>query len=60
MCAYPLERDDVDNTCAGQPDHQPELNWRPTYDLVVLPPQAKVPTDPGVSSDLLAGYGVLR
>ncbi len=32
-------------------------NWRPTYDLVVLPPQAKIPTDPGVPSDLLAGYG---
>ena len=33
------------------------LNWRPTYDLVVLPPQAKIPVDPRVPSDLLAGYG---
>jgi putative ABC transport system permease protein len=32
-------------------------NWRPTYDLVVLPPQAKIPADPSVPSDLLAGYG---
>jgi putative ABC transport system permease protein len=32
-------------------------NWRPTYDLVVLPPQAKLPKDPRVPSDLLAGYG---
>jgi len=32
-------------------------NWRPTYDLVVLPPQAKLPSDPRVPSDLLAGYG---
>jgi hypothetical protein len=32
-------------------------NWRPTYDLVVLPPQAKIPTDPRVPSDLIAGYG---
>ena len=32
-------------------------NWRPTYDLVVLPPQAKVPANPSVPSDLLAGYG---
>ena len=32
-------------------------NWRPTYDLVVLPPQAKIPADSRVPSDLLAGYG---
>src|SRR5713226_5584065 len=32
-------------------------NWRPTYDLVVLPPQAKIPADPRVPSDLIAGYG---
>jgi putative ABC transport system permease protein len=32
-------------------------NWRPTYDLVVLPPQAKIPSNPRVPSDLLAGYG---
>ncbi len=32
-------------------------NWRPTYDLVVLPPQAKIPANPTVPSDLLAGYG---
>jgi putative ABC transport system permease protein len=32
-------------------------NWRPTYDLAVLPPQAKIPADPRVPSDLLAGYG---
>src|SRR5260221_11257839 len=32
-------------------------NWRPTYDLVVLPPQAKIPADPRGPSDLLAGYG---
>src|SRR5216684_198410 len=31
-------------------------NWRPTYDLVVLPPQAKIPTDQQIPSDLLAGY----
>ncbi len=28
-------------------------NWRPTYDLVVLPPQAKVPTGQQVPADLL-------
>jgi len=32
-------------------------NWRPTYDLVVLPPQAKLPTDQLVPADLIAGYG---
>src|SRR5260370_37168016 len=32
-------------------------NWRPTYDLVVLPPQAKIPADPRVPSHLLAYYG---
>ncbi len=32
-------------------------NWRPTYDLAVLPPQAKVPTDQRIPSDLLTGYG---
>ncbi len=32
-------------------------NWRPTYDLAVLPPQVQVPTDQQVPSDLLAGYG---
>ncbi len=32
-------------------------NWRPTYDLVVLPPQAKVPADQRVAADLLAGHG---
>src|SRR5947209_1645367 len=32
-------------------------NWRPTYDLAVLPPQAKIPADPRVPSDLIAGYG---
>ncbi|HEV2654810.1 MAG TPA: FtsX-like permease family protein, partial [Ktedonobacteraceae bacterium] len=32
-------------------------NWRPTYDLAVLPSQAQVPTDQQVPSDLLAGYG---
>src|SRR5258708_28665549 len=32
-------------------------NWRPTYDLVVLPPQAKIPADQRVPADLLAGYG---
>src|SRR5216683_1914033 len=32
-------------------------NWRPTYDLVVLPPRARIPADPRVPSDLLAGYG---
>src|SRR5215471_2857984 len=32
-------------------------NWRPTYDLVVLPHQAKIPADPRVPSDLLGGYG---
>src|SRR5258708_12145497 len=32
-------------------------NWRPTYDLVVLPPQAKIPADPRLPSDLPAGYG---
>src|SRR5258708_4156101 len=31
--------------------------WRPTYDLVVLPPQAKLPTDQQVPADLIAGYG---
>src|SRR6266851_3223775 len=32
-------------------------NWRPSYDLVVLPPRARIPADPSVPSDLLAGYG---
>jgi hypothetical protein len=32
-------------------------NWRPTYDLVVLPPGAKLPTDQQVPADLSAGYG---
>ena len=32
-------------------------NWRPTYDLVVLPPQAKVPADQRAAADLLAGHG---
>src|SRR5260221_1560377 len=32
-------------------------NWRPTYDLVALPPQAKIPADQRVPADLLAGYG---
>src|SRR6059058_2022913 len=31
-------------------------NWRPTYDLVALPPQAKIPADSSVPSDLLASY----
>jgi hypothetical protein len=31
-------------------------NWRPTYDLVVLPPQAQIPADQRIPSDLLAGY----
>ena len=30
-------------------------NWRPTYDLVVLPPQA--PADQRIPANLLAGYG---
>ena len=32
-------------------------NWRPTYDLVVLPPQAQVLTNHPVPADVLAGYG---
>jgi hypothetical protein len=32
-------------------------NWRPTYDLVVLPPQARAPADQRIPADLLAGYG---
>ncbi len=31
-------------------------NWRPTYDLVVLPPQARVPQGQVVPADLLEGY----
>ncbi|HZU70000.1 MAG TPA: FtsX-like permease family protein [Ktedonobacteraceae bacterium] len=31
-------------------------NWRPTYDLVVLPPQAKVPANKIIPADLLEGY----
>src|SRR5437763_14388248 len=31
-------------------------NWRPTYDLVVLPSQAQVPAEQQIPSDLLAGY----
>src|SRR5438270_2657115 len=32
-------------------------NWRPTYDLVVLPPQAQASVDQRIPADLLAGYG---
>ncbi|GLV60040.1 hypothetical protein KDH_68630 [Dictyobacter sp. S3.2.2.5] len=32
-------------------------NWRPTYDLVVLPPQAKPPASKTVPADFMAGYG---
>src|SRR5260370_16292365 len=38
-------------------NHIISQNWRPTYDLVVLPPQAKIPADPKVPSDLLPSYG---
>ncbi|MGI9061832.1 MAG: FtsX-like permease family protein [Ktedonobacteraceae bacterium] len=31
-------------------------NWRPTYDLVVLPPQTHVPTNTTIPADLLEGY----
>lgn len=31
-------------------------NWRPSYDLVVLPPQAQIPTGKAVPADFLAGY----
>ncbi len=31
-------------------------NWRPTYDLVVLPPQAKIPPGQNVPADFLQGY----
>src|SRR3954453_2061291 len=34
-----------------------DQNWRPTYDLVALPPQAKISADQRVPADLLAGYG---
>lgn len=32
-------------------------NWRPTYDLVVLPPQAVLPPGKAIPADLLEGYG---
>ena len=32
-------------------------NWRPTYDLAVLPKQATVPTAQQIPSDALSGYG---
>src|SRR6266571_9178263 len=32
-------------------------NWRPTYDLVVLPSQAQIPADQNLPADLLEGYG---
>ena len=32
-------------------------NWRPTYDLVVLPPQAQIPPGKSVPSDYLEGLG---
>ncbi len=32
-------------------------NWRPTYDLVVLSPQAQLPSNHPVPTDVLAGYG---
>ena len=32
-------------------------NWRPAYDLVVLPSQAKTPTGKVIPSDSIAGYG---
>ena len=32
-------------------------NWRPTYDLVVLPPQAALPPGNAIPADLLEGYG---
>lgn len=31
-------------------------NWRPTYDIVVLPPQADIPAGTAVPADLLEGY----
>lgn len=31
-------------------------NWRPTYDIVVLPPQANIPAGTAVPADLLEGY----
>ncbi len=31
-------------------------NWRPTYDLVVLPPKAHIPSGHAVPADLLEGY----
>ncbi|MEO8972923.1 MAG: hypothetical protein ABI406_15155, partial [Ktedonobacteraceae bacterium] len=32
-------------------------NWRPTYDLVVLPSQAQIPANQKIPADLFAGYG---
>lgn len=32
-------------------------NWRPAYDLVVLPPQAVLPPGKAIPADLLEGYG---
>ncbi len=32
-------------------------NWRPTYDLVVLPPHPQAPADQRIPADRLAGYG---
>src|SRR5436309_4730993 len=32
-------------------------NWRPAYDLVVLPPQARVPAGKAIPADFIAGYG---
>jgi len=31
-------------------------NWRPTYDLVVLPPQAQLPSGKAIPADTLQGY----
>src|SRR5947209_5937316 len=31
-------------------------SWRPTYDLVVLPPQVKIPAGQNVPADFLQGY----
>ncbi len=32
-------------------------NWRPAYDLVVLPPQEQIPAGKAVPADAIAGYG---
>ncbi len=43
-------------TTVLQANHIITQNWRPTYDLVVLPPQAQIPSGKAIPADTLEGY----